>query len=89
MMETDNIVLAGGLSSNSIDPEFRILASADDNVAEAYCVSELPFTNCLGDITGVTAGTGISGGGTSGTVTVALDLGELSVGGNTNRYWTI
>ena len=47
-----------------------ILASADDNVAEAYCVSQLPFTNCTGDITGVTAGTGISGGGTSGTVTV-------------------
>ena len=66
----DNIVLAGGLTSSTIDPEFRILASADDNVVEAYCVSQLPFTNCTGDITGVTAGTGISGGGTSGTVTV-------------------
>lgn len=28
----------------------------------------------VGDITGVTAGTGISGGGTSGTVTVSLDF---------------
>jgi hypothetical protein len=30
-------------------------------------------TDAAGDITGVTAGTGISGGGTSGTVTVSLD----------------
>jgi len=34
-----------------------------------------------GDITGVTAGTGLSGGGTSGAVTLDLDLGELTVGG--------
>jgi len=31
------------------------------------------ITNDVGDITGVTAGTGISGGGTSGTVTVSID----------------
>jgi hypothetical protein len=33
----------------------------------------LPYINNDGDITGVTAGTGISGGGTSGTVTVSID----------------
>jgi hypothetical protein len=34
-----------------------------------------------GDITGVTAGTGLSGGATSGNATLNLDLGELAVGG--------
>jgi hypothetical protein len=33
------------------------------------------IANDQGDITGVTAGTGISGGGTSGTVTVSIDTG--------------
>jgi hypothetical protein len=38
-------------------------------VTKAY-VSDLPFTNNAGDITGVTAGTDLSGGGTSGSVTL-------------------
>lgn len=35
--------------------------------------NSLTYINNDGDITGVTAGTGLSGGGTSGTVTVAID----------------
>lgn len=35
--------------------------------------NSLTYLNNDGDITGVTAGTGISGGGTSGTVTVSID----------------
>jgi hypothetical protein len=35
--------------------------------------NSLPYLAADGDITGVTAGTGISGGGTSGTVTVSID----------------
>jgi hypothetical protein len=45
----------------------------------------------IGDITGVTAGTGISGGGTSGTVTVAIDSTVATLTGSqtlTNKTLT-
>jgi hypothetical protein len=41
--------------------------NSTNNVTKAT-ISLLPFSNCQGDITGVTAGTGLSGGGTTGTV---------------------
>jgi len=41
-------------------------------------IGSFPDNTTLADITGVTAGTGLSGGGTSGAVTLNLDISSLS-----------
>lgn len=64
---TDEIILNDVSASN--------IRRADISVLQSYMQDNLAFTNNSGDITGVTAGNGLTGGGTSGSVTLTVGAG--------------
>jgi hypothetical protein len=86
--EVRGLISAGGdLAYNSTtgvvsftertDSEVRGLISAGGDLAYNSTTGVISFTNDAGDIEGVTAGTGLTGGGTSGAVT--LNVSGLTV----------
>ena len=70
----DSVIKAApNLSRSGATTDIVLVADTTSGNVFETPLSNLPFTSNVGDITGVTAGTFMTGGGTSGTVTLNAD----------------
>ena len=69
---TLNLDIAGTTVASEVATNDTILITDTSNSSaiRQAAISDLPFTNNSGDITGVTAGNALTGGGTSGAITI-------------------
>ena len=80
---TVNVVGGTGITVNADDIEVTVadirgMISVSGDLSYNSGTGVISFTNDAGDIESVTAGDGLSGGGSSGAVSLALDLNELT-----------
>ena len=68
-IELDRMIFQPGTNLQLLQLTPNTLLATDPN---GVVISSVPFTGIIGTITGVTAGSGLNGGGTSGNVTLTL-----------------
>jgi hypothetical protein len=74
------------LGTSPANSDYVVIQDVTDNSTKKVLVSNLIANT--GDIQGVTAGTGLGGGGTSGTVTLTLDLASVISSDAANKVLT-
>ena len=77
---TDNVILDGHAENGSISTisttaDYMLINDATDNLVKSITISQIVALAPQGDITGVTAGAGMTGGATSGNATLNVIAG--------------